>query len=215
MPSAETLSDHLPGTDAFGNGHPVAAGVAGGLAAPVLLMWGLVRLPASTTSLLLNAEGVFTALLAWFVFRESFDRRIAIGMVAIVIGGKGPTSFDAGRAAQNMMLAAWNEGDPARRRRLAPRPDEFLRQRLADLPDRRGRGGIRRFVARACRRHVRQQPRAQQLAGAADEGAARPYRYGIAGLDPADCINIRDRSGAIWTHASSCPTTTASISPLR
>jgi nitroreductase len=31
-------------------------------------------------------------------------------VVAIVIGGKGPTSFDAGRAAQNMMLAAWNAG---------------------------------------------------------------------------------------------------------
>ena len=30
--------------------------------------------------------------------------------VAIVVHGKGPTSFDAGRAAQNMMLAAWNEG---------------------------------------------------------------------------------------------------------
>src|SRR5919204_6112635 len=27
-------------------------------------------------------------------------------VVAIVIGGKGPTAFDAGRAAQNMMLAA-------------------------------------------------------------------------------------------------------------
>ena len=24
--------------------------------------------------------------------------------------GKGPVSFDAGRAAQNMLLAAWNEG---------------------------------------------------------------------------------------------------------
>lgn len=31
-------------------------------------------------------------------------------VVAIVIGGKGPTAFDAGRAAQNMMLAAANEG---------------------------------------------------------------------------------------------------------
>ena len=30
--------------------------------------------------------------------------------VAIVIAGKGPTAFDAGRAAQNMMLAAWDEG---------------------------------------------------------------------------------------------------------
>jgi nitroreductase len=31
-------------------------------------------------------------------------------VVAIVIGGKGPISFDAGRCAQNMLLAAWNEG---------------------------------------------------------------------------------------------------------
>ena len=31
-------------------------------------------------------------------------------VIAIVVGGKGPVAFDAGRAAQNMMLAAWNEG---------------------------------------------------------------------------------------------------------
>jgi nitroreductase len=31
-------------------------------------------------------------------------------VVAIVVSGKGPISFDAGRAAQNMLLAAWNEG---------------------------------------------------------------------------------------------------------
>jgi nitroreductase len=31
-------------------------------------------------------------------------------VVAIVISGKGPTSFDAGRAAQNMLLAAWDLG---------------------------------------------------------------------------------------------------------
>ena len=30
--------------------------------------------------------------------------------VAILTSGKGPTSFDAGRAGQNMMLAAWDEG---------------------------------------------------------------------------------------------------------
>ena len=50
-------------------------------------MIGLTRTPASGASLLLNLEGVFTALLAWFVFREPFDRRIALGMVAIVAGG--------------------------------------------------------------------------------------------------------------------------------
>ena len=60
--------------------------VAGGVLAPVLLLWGLTQMPASGASLLLNAEGVFTALLAWFVFRENFDRRIAWGMAAIVAG---------------------------------------------------------------------------------------------------------------------------------
>jgi nitroreductase len=30
-------------------------------------------------------------------------------VVAIALRGRGPTGFDAGRAAQNMMLAAWNE----------------------------------------------------------------------------------------------------------
>lgn len=60
--------------------------VAGGMAGPVLLMVGLSAMPASGASLLLNAEGVLTALLAWFVFKENFDRRIAVGMVAIVTG---------------------------------------------------------------------------------------------------------------------------------
>jgi drug/metabolite transporter (DMT)-like permease len=60
--------------------------ISGGVIAPVLLMTGLTSMPASGASLLLNAEGVFTALLAWFVFKENFDRRIAIGMLAIVFG---------------------------------------------------------------------------------------------------------------------------------
>ena len=60
--------------------------LAGGVVGPVLLMYGLTRMPASGASLLLNAEGVFTALLAWFVFRENVDRRIALGMAAIVAG---------------------------------------------------------------------------------------------------------------------------------
>lgn len=58
----------------------------GGVAGPVLLMLGLANMPASGASLLLNAEGVFTAVLAWFVFKENFDRRIALGMIAIVAG---------------------------------------------------------------------------------------------------------------------------------
>ena len=60
--------------------------VVGGVVAPVLLMWGLSHMPASGVSLLLNLEGVFTALLAWFVFHENLDRRIAIGMM-LILGG--------------------------------------------------------------------------------------------------------------------------------
>ena len=63
-----------------------AAVIAGGMIAPALLMWGLVNMSASGASLLLNAEGVLTALIAWFVFRENFDRRIALGMGLIVAG---------------------------------------------------------------------------------------------------------------------------------
>ncbi len=59
----------------------------GGVCGPLLLMWGLTTTSASVASLLLNLEGVATALLAWFVFRENFDRRIALRMVAIVAGG--------------------------------------------------------------------------------------------------------------------------------
>ena len=60
--------------------------VAGGGIGPVLLMFGLAAGRASDAALLLNLEGVFTAVLAWFVFREHFDRRIAAGMAAIAAG---------------------------------------------------------------------------------------------------------------------------------
>ena len=59
---------------------------AGGVVGPVLLMYGLAHMPASGAALLLNAEGVFTALLAWVVFKENVDYRIALGMAAIAAG---------------------------------------------------------------------------------------------------------------------------------
>ncbi len=57
--------------------------VMGGILGPLLLMWGLRSTPASSTSLLLNLEGVFTVAIAWFVFRENYDRRIVLGMMLI------------------------------------------------------------------------------------------------------------------------------------
>jgi drug/metabolite transporter (DMT)-like permease len=63
-----------------------AAIVAGGIIAPVLMMYGLRRTAGSSASLLLNLEGVFSTLIAWFVFKENFDRRIALGVLAITAG---------------------------------------------------------------------------------------------------------------------------------
>lgn len=52
----------------------------------MLLMRGLATTPASSASLLLNLEGLLRALLAWFVFKENFDRRMAL----IAAGGASP-----------------------------------------------------------------------------------------------------------------------------
>jgi nitroreductase len=41
---------------------------------------------------------------------EADNVRGAKLVVALSVSGKGPISFDAGRAAQNMVLAAWNDG---------------------------------------------------------------------------------------------------------
>ncbi len=81
----------------------VGAVVSGGLVGPVLLMLGLSQLTASRASLLLNAEALLTALLAWGLFRESVDRRVALGMLAIVAGGVvlvwAPTDASAGQGS--------------------------------------------------------------------------------------------------------------------
>lgn len=60
--------------------------LAGGILAPVLLLFGLRGVPASTAALLLTCEGLFTSLLAWAVFHEHYDRRIVVGFVAIAGG---------------------------------------------------------------------------------------------------------------------------------
>ena len=60
--------------------------LTGGVAGPVLLMFGLTGMPASGAALMLNAEGVLTAVIAWVVFKENFDRRIGLGMLAIAAG---------------------------------------------------------------------------------------------------------------------------------
>lgn len=74
---------------------PLAGAVlAGGVLGPLLLMVGLTHLPATGASLLLNAEGVATAVLAWTVFGENVDRRVLAGLLAIVAGAVLLTTAD-------------------------------------------------------------------------------------------------------------------------
>ena len=69
------------------NDWPWLAGAiaAGGILGPLLLMAGLARTDAATASLLLTLEGAATALMAWFIFHENLDRRIAIGIAGAAL----------------------------------------------------------------------------------------------------------------------------------
>ncbi len=75
----------------------------GGVVGPLALMFGLTRTSGSTASLLLNLEAVLTAVIAWVVFKENADRRIVLGMLAIVAGGV-VLSWSGGDAGTNDWL---------------------------------------------------------------------------------------------------------------
>jgi drug/metabolite transporter (DMT)-like permease len=60
---------------------------AGGIIAPILLMFGLQHSAATSASLLLNLETVLTAMIAWLVFRENAGWRPVAGMTLIIAGG--------------------------------------------------------------------------------------------------------------------------------
>ena len=76
--------------------------VCGGVIGPYLLVYGLQFTDAASASLILNLEGCFTALLAWFVFKENFDGRIALGMT-LIIGGGAVLSLGSTWRAGNML----------------------------------------------------------------------------------------------------------------
>jgi drug/metabolite transporter (DMT)-like permease len=92
---------HRPSPAALRASAPRLAGavVLGGAVGPVLLAFGLERVPAATSSLLLNLELVFTTLVAGLLFREHIGRRVGTGTALVVAGG---------------MVLGWS-GDPALR----------------------------------------------------------------------------------------------------
>ncbi len=69
--------------------------LAGGVAAPILLMTGLASTPASTVSLLLAFEVVATIVLAYTIFREHIGQRVWVA-TGIITAGTIVLSFTPG-----------------------------------------------------------------------------------------------------------------------
>ena len=60
---------------------------SGGIAAPLLLLWGLAGASASGVSLLLNLEGVLTTLFAAVLFKEAVAGRIWLAVCLMLAAG--------------------------------------------------------------------------------------------------------------------------------
>ena len=93
----------------------LAMAAFGAVLGPVALAWGLQRTSGTSASLMLTLESLFTALLAWRLYRESMDGRVwtamllllAGGMVLVAGQGLGSTTQLLGLLAVLVATAAW------------------------------------------------------------------------------------------------------------
>lgn len=83
------LGRHAPEAPLQARDLPWLAGAiaSGGIAAPLLLMWGLSGASASGVSLLLNLEGIATVLIAALVFGEAVAGRIWLAACMMLAAG--------------------------------------------------------------------------------------------------------------------------------
>jgi drug/metabolite transporter (DMT)-like permease len=81
---------------------PLVAGVIGfgGVAGPLLLLWGLGRSSAAVSSLLLNLETVFTTAIAVLLFGEWIGRR-GLWALAVIVAGCVLMTLDHGGATRD------------------------------------------------------------------------------------------------------------------
>jgi drug/metabolite transporter (DMT)-like permease len=84
--------------------------LTGGIGGPICLLAGLARISGTSASLLLNLEGVATALVAVLIFRESAGRRVWVALGLMTCAGVF-LSWDPGRgrfeiAGSLLVLAA-------------------------------------------------------------------------------------------------------------
>jgi drug/metabolite transporter (DMT)-like permease len=86
--------------------------VAGGVLGPILLFFGLARMHASAAALLLNVEGLATMAMAWILFNENVDHRVAIGAAAllggaVVLSWSGGAYLESGAGFVLLACLAW------------------------------------------------------------------------------------------------------------
>jgi len=83
-----TTREHMPFNESRlrGSDYLYLSGAisCGGIAAPILLIYGLSITSASTASLLLNIEGILTTLTASLIFKESVGRRVWMAAVLML-----------------------------------------------------------------------------------------------------------------------------------
>jgi drug/metabolite transporter (DMT)-like permease len=59
----------------------------GAVLGPVALAWGLQHTSGSSASLMLTLEALFTAVLAWRWYAETFDKRVIVALILLFAGG--------------------------------------------------------------------------------------------------------------------------------
>ena len=75
----------------------------GAVLGPVALAWGLQHTSGTGASLMLTMEALFTAVLAWWLYHESMDRRVWAAMLLLLAGGA-LLVLDQGRSGDGRWL---------------------------------------------------------------------------------------------------------------
>jgi drug/metabolite transporter (DMT)-like permease len=75
----------------------------GAVIGPVALAWGLQRTSGASASLMLTLEALFTVVLAWRLYGESMDKRVAAAMLLLLAGGMALVA-DQGLAGNAQLL---------------------------------------------------------------------------------------------------------------
>ena len=81
----------------------IAMAAFGAVIGPVALAWGLQNTSGTSASLMLTLEALFTAVLAWLIYRETMDRRVIAAMTLLLAGGM-LLVVDQGRAGAAQLV---------------------------------------------------------------------------------------------------------------